>query len=273
MEKSKIKLKKYKKEVNNNLINYLNFLLTMTEKEIKARYKNAILGFLWIFLNPLFQMLIIGFIFRNFIKIPIANYFLFLFTGLLPWNFFSQSLTKTTSSIVYERKLIQKAKFPREIIPLSIIFSNFFHFLVSLLILCIFLLFSNNLIFPNQPSFIIHLLFSLFWLLAFTSGFSLLTSALNVKYRDVNFFVQALVILWFYATPIIYSLQILPQSYLPLFRLNPLAYPFEMLRFALLKTALPNSSILSANLLLSFVVIFLGVLIFKKESKNFSDWL
>jgi len=254
-----------------NLKNYLNFLLVITEKEIKARYKHAILGFLWIFLNPLFQMIIIGFIFQNFIKVPITNYFLFLFAGLLPWNFFSYSLIKATPSIVYERALIQKAKFPREAIPLSIVLSNFFHFLVSLLLLIIFLLISGSL---NLSLFsIFYFLFSVFWLLIFTSGFSLLTSALNVKYRDVNFFVQALVMLWFYATPVVYPLQILPKTYLPIFQLNPLTYPFELLRHSLIVTSLPPTNILLVNLAVSFLIILLGIFIFKKENKSFSDWL
>lgn len=257
----------------NGFVNYLNFLLAMTEKEIKARYKNAVLGFLWILLNPLFQMLIIGLIFRNFIKVPVENYFLFLFTGLLPWNFFSYSATKTTPSIVYERSLIQKAKFPREAIPLSIVFSNLFHFLVSLVLLIIFLLISGDTLIFRSLVAIGYLLLAIFWLLVFTSGFSLLSSSLNVKYRDVNFFVQALVILWFYATPVIYSLQILPQNYLPLFQLNPIAYPFEMFRSSLIATPLPSTKILIANLGISLMITLLGILAFKKESKTFSDWL
>lgn len=252
---------------------YVNFLLVMTEKEIKARYKNAVLGFLWILLNPLFQMLVIGFIFRNFIKIPVPNYFLFLFTGLLPWNFFSYSLTKTTPSIVYERSLIQKAKFPREAIPLSIVFSNFFHLLVSLLLLLGFLIFTHQLILFSPPVRIPLFIASLLWLLTITCGFSLLSSALNVKYRDINFFVQALVILWFYATPVIYSLQILPQNYLPLFQLNPIAYPFEMLRHSLIATPLPPTNILLINLTISLIITLLGIFIFVKENRTFSDWL
>ena len=89
---------------------WLDFLLAMAEKEIKARYKHAVLGFLWIVLNPLLQMLVIGFIFQFFVPVKVENYFLFLFSGLLPWNFFSMSLSKATPSIVYERSLIQKAK-------------------------------------------------------------------------------------------------------------------------------------------------------------------
>src|SRR3990172_12605877 len=101
---------------------YSDFLWVMTEKEIKARYKRAVFGFLWVILNPVLQMLIIGAIFSFFIKIP--DYFLFLFTGLFAWNFFFLCVSKTTSSIVNERALLQKAKFPTEAIPISIILSN-----------------------------------------------------------------------------------------------------------------------------------------------------
>ncbi len=253
--------------------NYFDFLLAMTEKEIKARYKNAVLGFLWILLNPLFQMLIIGFVFQNFIKTPGSDYFLFLFTGLLPWNFFSYSLTKTTPSIVFERDLIQKAKFPREAIPLSIVFSNFFHLLVSFLLLAIYLIFRGNFQFLSSPLRLVYFFSSLFWILSFSCGVSLLFSSLNVKYRDVNFFVQALSILWFYATPIIYSLSILPPNYLSLFKYNPLAYPSEMFRTSLISTTLPPKEIFSTNLLLSILIIILGIIFFLKENKNFSDWL
>lgn len=258
---------------NIKLLNYISFILTMTEKEIKARYKNAALGFLWILLNPLFQMIIIGFIFQNIIKTPIANYYLFLFSGLLPWNFFSYSFTKATSSFVFERELIQKAKFPHEAIPLSIVFSNFFHFIVSLVILIIFLLISGNFQIGSLLISFFYLTLSLIWLLAFTCGISLFTASVNVKYRDVNFFVQALSILWFYATPVMYSVELLPKNFIPFFRFNPVAYPFEMFRSSLLSTSLPPTNILLTNLLISLFVVILGIIIFKKENKYFSDWL
>src|SRR3990167_10860018 len=100
--------------------NYFNFLWAMTEKEIKARYKRAVFGFLWVIINPLLQMIIMGLIFSFFIKIP--NYFLFLFIGLLSWTFFSLSIGKARPSFVNDRALLQKAKFPVEVIPLSVVF-------------------------------------------------------------------------------------------------------------------------------------------------------
>jgi len=261
------------KKFKENFRGFWELTLEMTKNDIKARYKNAVFGFLWIFLNPLLQMLIIGLIFQNFIKIPLTNYFIFLFAGLLPWNFFSYSLTKATPSFVFERNLIQKAKFPRAAIPLSIVFSNFFHFIISLLLFIIFLLFTNQLLLFSSLIKICFFFGSLIWIFIFTSSLSLLSSTLNVKYRDINFLVQALVILWFYATPVIYSLQILPERYLVFFQINPLAYPFEMLRFSLIASFLPHIKIFLANFISSLLVIFLGIFFFKKESKNFSDWL
>jgi len=247
--------------------------LEMTKSEIKARYKNAFLGFLWAFLNPLIQMAVIGFIFQHLIKTPIPDYFPFLFIGLLVWNFFSYSLTKTTPSIVYARDLIHKSSFPREAIPLSIIFSNFFNLLIAFFLFLIFLLISQKFyLFSNLISFP-FLISSFLWIILLISGLSLLCSALNVKYRDINFFIQALIIIWFYATPVIYSLNILPDEYLKIFIFNPVVYPLEMIRFSLLGTNLPSIAIFYGNLLITLTLIISGFLIFKKENKKFSDWL
>lgn len=249
------------------LKHYTDFLWAMTEKEIKARYKKAVFGFLWVILNPVLQMLIVGIIFSFFIKIP--DYFLFLFTGLLPWTFFSLSLSKATPSFVYERRLIQKARFPVEAIPVSIILSNFIHMLVSMVLFIGLLFFLDKLTFP---SFFL-LLPVLGWLLLFTIGMSLLTSSLNVRFRDVNFLVQSLLILWFYATPVLYNLFIIPKSLYLLFYLNPLTSIFELIHISLVGQGVLDNQILLANLLISLVIVVFGILVYKKEYKYFIDWL
>ncbi|OGM12189.1 hypothetical protein A2V80_02920 [Candidatus Woesebacteria bacterium RBG_16_39_8b] len=247
--------------------NYLDFLWAMTEKEIKARYKRAVFGFLWVILNPLLQMLIIGAIFSFFIRIP--NYFLFLFTGLLPWEFISLSLTKATPSIVYERSLLQKAKFPIEVIPISIILSNFFNMLISFGLFCLILIFLRRITFLSLALFVPTFI----WLLLFTIGLTLLTSSLQVKYRDVSFFIQTILILWFYATPVLYSLSLIPAQIHLLFSLNPLTSIFELLHFALLNQGLIDFKIMIINILISIFIFIMGVIIFKREHKYFVDWL
>ena len=249
------------------LKNYFDFLWAMTEKEIKARYKRAVFGFLWVLLNPVLQMLIIGIIFSFFIKIP--NYFLFLFTGLLPWTFFSLSLSKATTSIVFERFLLQKAKFPINAIPVSIILSNFVHLIISLILLIFYLIATNALLFPQ----ILLIVPVLTWLLFFSVGLSLLTSTLQVRFRDVNFFIQTLLILWFYATPILYDLRLIPAKFHSLFVLNPLTSIFELFHFSLVDRGLVNSQLILINLLSSVAIFILGVYVYKKQYKYFVDWL
>lgn len=248
---------------------YIDLLLSMTEKELRARYKNTVFGFLWVIVNPLVQMLVIGFVFRFFIKEPIRNYYFYLFTGLLVWNFFTLSLTKATPSIVYERSLIKKAKFPHSVIPLSIILSNLVHLLLSFIIFLVPLLFINTLSWVRLP----HFLAGLVMLIIFTAGLSLLTSALNVRFRDVNFFVQALLIIWFYATPIIYSVYVLPRSVIWMWRLNPLTAVMQLFQYALVDAPPPGWGMFTINTCLILYITVLGILIFQRESKNFDDWL
>ena len=241
----------------------------MTEKELRARYKHTIFGFLWLVANPVLQMVIIGFIFPLFVKNTVPHYNYFLFTGLLLWNFFSLSLAKTTPSIVNERSLIKKAAFPRAVIPLSIIFSNLINYLAAFLLFLPLLALAGTI----PPTSLLYFLAGLGLLLLFTSGISLLTSALNVRFRDVSFFVQALLIVWFYATPIIYSLSQIPPRLLWWWRFNPLTGIAQLVQHALVGAPLPDLGLLATNSVIILIITALGVGIFYVESKNFDDWL
>lgn len=252
------------------LKNYVDFLWEMTQREIKVQYKHAMLGFLWIILNPLFQMLLIWFIFSLFISIPVNNYPLFLFVGLLAWQFFSFSVSSATTAFVRDRYLVQKTKFPLEVIPLSITLSNFFNFIIALLLLIVFLIIAGSLPFPN----ILLLLPASLALLTLTSGSALLMASLQVKYRDTKFFVQSLLMLWFYATPIIYNLEVIPPSIKVLFFLNPLTTIFELFHLSLTTSgATLGSYLVAANAALTVLIVGSGIRVFQKEKRYFSDWL
>lgn len=255
--------------MNHELRHYAELLGSMTHKELTARYKHTVFGFLWIFINPLLQMIVIGFIFPFFIKEAIPHYYLYLFIGLLTWNFFSLSLSKSCASIVNERSLIKKAAFPRSVIPVSIIFSNLTNYLIAFGVFLIPILFSGTLtIYSVFPFF-----GGLLMLVTFIIGISLLTSALNVRFRDINFFVQAMLIIWFYATPVIYSLSQIPDRLTWLWRLNPLTSILQLMQHALIGSALPEITMLTSNSIIIAVITVAGILIFREESKNFDDWL
>jgi lipopolysaccharide transport system permease protein len=259
---------------------WLEFLWSLTMKEIKARYKKAVLGFLWIFLNPLLQMLIIGFIFQFFVPVRVDNYFLFLFIGLLSWNFFSYTVTKNTPMILNERGLIKKAKFPRETIILSIVLSNLFHTIVAWLLLVVLLIgdkiFSDHYTFWQLLNYGVRMLWTiplLGWLTFLTAGISLLLSALNVKYRDVNFFVQAVMPLWFYATPIVYTLSLLPKELHIILYLNPLTGLMELFHATLLNLPYTNLAMIGFDFVLSVVIFIAGWVVFMREAPFFDDWI
>lgn len=261
-------------------IYWLDFILVMTEKEIKAGYKHAVLGFLWIVLNPLLQMVVIGFIFQFFVPVKVNNYFLFLFTGLLPWNFCSFSVSRATTSIVYERSLIKKANFPREAIVLSIVLASAFHFMISLLILMLFLLINKVFIEHSNLGQLIFFLTGLLWLVpaiiwlvVFTSAISLLLATLNVRYRDVNFFVKAAIPLWFYAAPIVYTLNLIPQRLQVFLYLNPLTPIVQLFQYALLGLSLSSLWLSAIGFIITCIVLITALIQFRKDSPYFDDWL
>ena len=255
--------------MNGEVQHFFELLWGMTEKELRARYKHTVFGFFWLVANPILQMLVIGFVFTFLLAQPVKNYYFFLFNGLLVWNFFSLSLSKTTPSIVYERSLIKKARFPHAVIPASIILSNFIHFFLAFLLYLIPVLFLGTLSWIST----LLILISFFLLLTFTVGLSLLTASLNVRFRDVNFFVSALLVVWFYATPVMYSLTMIPRHLLWLWRFNPLTSILQLLQQAILGLPGPGPGMLLSNIGVIVVVTTLGIMMFERESKYFDDWL
>ncbi len=249
--------------------NWIDFIWVMTHKEIKARYKRAFLGFLWIFLNPLLQMIVIGYIFQFFVPVKIDHYFNFLFSGLLPWNFISYTVLKCTPLIYNERSLIQKAKFPREALVLSIIFSNLFHFLISIGILLIFTILFGSISIAK----IALLIFAIFIMTIFVTGLSFLLSALYVKYRDIKFIVNALVPLWFYATPVVYTRSLLAGWLDKIIQFNPITGIIELFQYIFTDAVAVNQLVLGKSIIISVVVFILGIYVFSRESEYFDDWL
>jgi ABC-2 type transport system permease protein len=255
--------------IKTKIQHFFELLFSMTKRELTARYKNTLFGFLWVIINPLMQMLVIGFVFRFFIKQPIQNYYFYLLIGLLVWDFFSLSLSKATPSIVNERNLIKKAKFEREIIPISIILANFVHLTMAFVLILVPIILTGTLSIYNLP----RLILGIFLLMTFTTGLSLLTSALNVRFRDINFFVQAILIVWFYATPIVYSINVIPYKLIWIWRLNPMTSIIQLFQNALISAPAPGIGMIIANTSVIILITFIGIRLFKSESENFDDWL
>ena len=245
------------------------FLWAMTERNIKSKYKHTKLSFFWIIITPVFQMLVIGFIFQFFLPVKVNNYFVFVLIGITIWNYFSETVSKSVNIIIDERSLIQKANFSRDIIVWSNIVTNLVYFLITLCLLIFLTTLTHDLKISN-----LYLLpIGLFFMVLITSGCSFLLSSLNVKHRDVNFVVSVLLQLWFYATPIIYTLDILPKNWSWFFYLNPMTGVVEIFRRCLLNLPIYSFNGVAFGIGLSLLIFVFSFRWCKKECLDFSDFV
>ena len=202
---------------------YRGLIQSLVSRELKARYRGSVLGFFWSFVNPLLLLLVYTFIFAYIMPPPgdIDNYALFLFTGLLPWTWFSASLLESSSVLITGGNLIKKVMFPAEILPIVTVLSNGVHFLLGLPILVAFLIYFDAPIeLAELPWFPIALLVQFL----LTLGFALMLSALTVHFRDLKDILGNVMTLWFFATPIIYYWKVAPEKIRPLLNLNPFTH-------------------------------------------------
>jgi ABC-type polysaccharide/polyol phosphate export permease len=207
------------------LFRYRGLIQSLVARELKARYRGSVLGFLWSFINPLLLLLIYTFVFtvimpnRNELAQPYA---VFMFCGILPWNWFSSSLMEASGSLVAGGNLIKKVLFPAEILPLVNVLANMVHFFLGLLILVVFLVVYRH--WPD-PAGLLWFPVAVLVQLVFTSGLALFLAALTVHYRDIRDLLSNLLMFWFFATPIIYPWQDPNVSRFKwLFDLNPFTH-------------------------------------------------
>lgn len=239
-----------------------HLLYFLTLKQLKARYKSATLGFLWAFLNPLIQLLVMLFVFSIFFRIQVENYAVFLLSGLFPWTFFNLAINNTSRSVIDNRDLLKSARFDRIVIPLSSVVAEFFNFVLSIVLV--------SLIFwPN----IFFLLLAIIIELGLICGIGCLTSALEVYYRDIAFILQAILMIWFYLTPIIYPVSYVPQKFYIYYVLNPLVGIMSLFRRAFLGDQITDWSVVLYSVIFTGVILILGIYVFKKKENNFADFL
>jgi len=247
-------------------------LWQMVSREVKARYKQSILGYFWVILNPLAQMLVMSFAFSIIMRIPTNSagnipYSIFLFVALLPWTLFSNSLSSAASSLVVSSSLITKIYFPRTILVISTIIAKIIDFLFANIILIIYLI-----IYQIPININILWIFPIFFIQQiFTLGLSLFFSAANLLYRDIQYLLSMILLLWMYITPIIYSADMIPVKYKFIFQLNPMAVIVNAYRQVILAGSPPKYSSLIIATVVSFVFLLIGLSYFKSREKIFAD--
>jgi len=248
---------------------YRELIYFLTWRDIKVRYKQAVLGIAWALLQPLLTMLISTIVFGVLLKVPSPGmpYPLFVLAALMPWSLFATSLQKSSISLVGNANLITKIYFPRLIIPISSVIAVLVDFVISLVVLLAMMVFYK--IYPTWNVLWLLPLVLLSVLAALAVGIWL--SALNVQYRDVQHMVPFLIQIWMYASPIVYPIETIPAGiWRTLYGLNPMVGVVQGFRWALLGGAAPDMTMLvSVGMVL--LLLISGLFYFRRMEKTFAD--
>lgn len=212
-------------------------LWNLISQQLKIRYRRSVLGFLWTLLNPLLTMIILTIVFSHIMKFPQKDYIVYLFSGLVPWTFFAQSIELGKAIFIMNEQFLRRIYVPKNIFPISVTLSNLVNFLLSLVVL-----FLIGTVFFNVK-FSLALLFlpvSIIVLIIFTCAITMVFAVLSVFYRDFAHLTSILLMLLFYATPVIYPAALLPAKYVLILRLNPMYYIMDMFHRPIFYQTLPT---------------------------------
>jgi lipopolysaccharide transport system permease protein len=248
---------------------YRELLYFLIWREVKIRYKQTVFGLAWVILQPLITILIFTVVFSHFARIASDGipYPVFAYTGLLPWSYFASAVGRAGSSLLSDAQLLEKVYFPRPIIPLSSVVSPLVDFLFGFI-----LLLGMVVLYGYVPSIGVVAL-PLFLLLAAVTALAvgLWLAPLNVRYRDVGHTLPFLIQIWMYASPVIYPVSAVPEKWKLLYSLNPMVGVIEGFRWALLGNAVPDYTAIAASVLVVIVLLFGGMVYFRRMERTFAD--
>ncbi len=256
-------------KVFKELYKYRELLKNNIKKEIRGKYKGSWLGVVWTFLNPLLMLLVYSIVFPYILRVNVEHYTIFMMVALVPWTFFTTAVQTGTGSVVENGAILKKVYFPREIIPISVVTSALINFLITCIIMFLFILFSG-------VGFSVHLLlFPGLVLIQYiiTLAIVFVLSAINVYIRDVDHFVSIIITLAFYVTPIVYKADMLPAKFSWALKVNPMAQLIEGYRAILYSHEMPDVRMLGIWAIISLVILVIGYVIFKRSERKFVEEL
>lgn len=250
------------------LYQYRGLLLSLTQRELKARYRGSVLGFLWTFLNPTLHMLVYTLLFSVYMRQQIEHYTYFLFIGLLPWIWFSSSLNAGASAISDRRDLLTKVRFPAQVLPATVVITNLCNFLLAVPLLLLLGAFLGH-----WPSWHV-LLFPVvgFVQLCVTLALAYLLSAINVTFRDLQQIIANLLTMWLFVTPIFYRVTTIPESVRDFVVLaNPMAVMVTSYQSIFYDHELPAVAPLAMWMGIAVVLLWTASEIFERRREDFAE--
>lgn len=252
------------------IFQYREMIANLVHKDLRGRYKGSVMGFLWTFINPLLQLAVYTMVFSVILRAGIEKYYLFLFVALIPWIFFSNSLTGGAGLIIQEKNLVTKIYFPREVLPIAFVTSNFVNMLYSfVIVLAAVLLFGDHI---NVAAWIFLPLIMVIEYI-FTLGCTLIASAVTVYFRDLQHILGIVVMAWQYLTPVLYSADMVPDELITIFLMNPMTSIIMAYRDVLYYGCFPEVATLAIPFVISACVLAVGAVVFRILQRGFAEEL
>jgi ABC-type polysaccharide/polyol phosphate export permease len=249
------------------LYQYRALVQILVIRELKARYRGTVLGFLWSFVNPLVLVVIYALVFSVYLRMDMPNYPAFLLCGIFPWTWFSLGLGEATNSIINNGGLIKKVYLPSELFPLVYVSSNMIHYLLTLPIQLLVLLFFRM----PLSAYLVFVPLIVFLQLVFMYGLALILSSLAVQFRDLIYIVPNLLMVTFFLTPILYPSTVIPDRYNFLLTVNPVAHLVQSYQDVFYYDKIPSALGLSAMAVCDCILLFVGFSFFEARSDLFAE--
>ena len=249
---------------------YREMIFSLVRKDLRGRYKGSVLGFLWTFINPLLQLLVYTMVFSFILRSGIEKYYLFLFVALIPWIFFSSCISFGSGVIIAEKNLITKIYFPREVIPISYVTSSFVNMLYCFVVVVV-VVFISGVPFHALAWLCLPVVMAVEYVMAL--GIALIVSSITVYFRDLQHIMGIVAMAWQFLTPVMYSIDIVPESIKPVFMLNPMTPVIIAYRDVLYYGRAPQLSTLAMALVFGVVLLAAGGLVFGRLKKHFAEEL
>ncbi len=252
------------------LYHYREMIISLVRRDLRGRYKASVLGFLWTFINPLCQILVYTFVFQFVMRTGIDQFSVYLISGMIPWIFFSSAVSGGTTCIKNQSEMVKKIYFPREVLPVSFVTSAFVNMLFCFIMIFLVIAISGRGFSPVALLFL-PLVMIVEYVMAL--GFTFIVSGLTIYFRDMEHIVGVIMMAWIYLTPIMYTIDMVPEALVSIFKLNPMTPVVQTYQKILYYKEIPNMETLGLAALFALIIFIIGFYAFRKMERNFAEEL
>ncbi len=247
---------------------YRTMIVSLIRRDLRGRYKGSALGFAWTFLNPLLQLGVYTVVFSIIMRAGIEDYYLFLFVALIPWLFFSTSVSAGASCVMAQKEMVKKIYFPREVLPIAHVTCQMVNMLLSFVVVFAVLLLSGKGISLQALLYLPIVIVAEYFL---AISITMIVSAVTVYLRDLEHVLVILTMAWQFLTPVMYSIDMVPEELRSIFNINPMTPIIVAYRDILYYKRLPEIGNLLHGFVLSTILLVIGWLVFGRLKKHFAE--